>query len=117
MTVATTAASPTPATHGRRASCGAPRVPRRTRHSARTVTEVTATVLVTATDVLVVEVGEDFLVTGEIRFPRRLVRRVEVVPTLLLFADAVVHTSAGDQVRLQGLFRDQARQLADHLRS
>ena len=31
----------------------------------------------------------------------------EVVPTLPLFADAVVHTSAGDQ----------ARQLADHLRS
>jgi hypothetical protein len=76
-----------------------------------------ATVLVTTTDVLVVEVGEDFLVTGEIRFPRRLVHRVEVVPTLFLFADAVVHTAAGDQVRLQGLFRDQARQLADHLRS
>jgi len=76
-----------------------------------------ATVLVTTTDVLVVEVGEDFLITGEIRFPRRLVQRVEVVPTLLLFADAVVHTAAGDRVRLQGLFRDQARQLAEHLRS
>ena len=75
-----------------------------------------ATVLVTATDVLVVEVGEDFLITGEIRFPRGVVQRVEVVPTLFLFADAVVHTTAGDRVRLQGLFRDQAGQLADHLR-
>jgi hypothetical protein len=76
-----------------------------------------ATVLVTTADVLVVEVGEDFLIRGEIRFPRALVQRVEVAPTLLLFADAVVHTAAGDAVRLQGLFRDQARQLADHLRS
>jgi hypothetical protein len=75
-----------------------------------------ATVLVTATDVLVVEVGEDFLITGEIRFPRGVVQRVEVVPTLFLFADAVVHTTAGDRVRLQGLFRDQAGHLADHLR-
>jgi hypothetical protein len=76
-----------------------------------------ATVFVTTTDILVVEVGEDFRVRGEIRFPRSLIRRVEVVPTLPLFADAVVHTAAGDEVRLQGLFRDQARQLADHLRS
>jgi hypothetical protein len=76
-----------------------------------------ATVFVTRTDVVVVEVGEDFLVRGEIRFPRALVRRVELVPTLPLFADAVVHTTAGDAVRLQGLFRGQAAHLADHLRA
>ena len=75
-----------------------------------------ATVFITGTDVVVVEVDESFLIRGEIRFPRSRVRRVEVVPTLPLFADVVVHTSAGDEVRLQGLFRDQARQLADHLR-
>jgi TIR domain len=75
-----------------------------------------ATVFVTASDVLVVEVGENFRITGEIRFPRALIRRVEVVPTVPLFADAIVHTASGDEVRLQGLFRDQARQLADHLR-
>jgi hypothetical protein len=75
-----------------------------------------ATVFITSTDVVVVEVDENFLIRGEIRFPRSRVRRVEVVPTLPLFADVVVHTTAGDKVRLQGLFRDQARQLADHLR-
>jgi hypothetical protein len=74
-----------------------------------------ATVFVTGTDVVVVEVDESFLIRGEIRFPRGRIRRVEVVPTLPLFADVVVHTTAGDEVRLQGLFRDQARQLADHL--
>lgn len=73
------------------------------------------TVLATASDAMFVEVDEIFLVWGEIRFPRSLARHVEVVPSLPLFADALVHT-AGDTVRLQGLFRDQARQLADHLR-
>jgi len=76
-----------------------------------------ATVFVTATDVVVVAVGEDFLVSEEIRFPRSLVRRIEVVATLPLFADAVVHTTAGDAVRLQGLFRGQAARFADHLRA
>jgi hypothetical protein len=76
-----------------------------------------ATVFVTATDVVVVEVGEDFLVRGEIRFPRTRIRRIEVVSTLPLFADAVVHTTAGDAVRLQGLFRGQAAHFADHLRA
>lgn len=75
-----------------------------------------AAVLLTGTDIVVVEVDAGFLVAGEIRFPRSLVRRVEVVPTLPLFTDVVVHTTAGDAVRLQGLFRDQARQLADQLR-
>ena len=75
-----------------------------------------ATVFVTATDIVVVEVGEDFLVREEIRFPRTRVGRIEVVPTLPLFADAVVHTTAGDVVRLQGLFRGQAGRFADHLR-
>jgi hypothetical protein len=76
-----------------------------------------ATVFVTATDIVAVEVGEDFRITGEIRFPRSLVRRVEVVPTLPLFADAIVHTGPGGEVRLQGLFRGQAGRFADHLRS
>jgi hypothetical protein len=53
------------------------------------------TVLVTASDVMFVEVDETFLVSGEIRFPRSLARRVEVVPSLPLFADALVHTTAG----------------------
>ena len=75
-----------------------------------------ATVFVTSTDVVVVEVDESFLIAGEIRFARSLVRRAETVPTLPLFADVFVHTTAGDRVRLQGLFRDQARQLADRLR-
>ena len=74
-----------------------------------------AAVLVTVTDVVIVEVDESFLVSGVIRFPRSLVRRVQVVPTMPLFVDAVVSTTAGDTVRLQGLFRDQARQLARHL--
>jgi hypothetical protein len=75
-----------------------------------------STVLLTGSDVTVVEVDESFLVSGEIRFPRGRVRRVQVVPTLPLFADALIQTTAGDTVRLQGLFRDQAQQLADHLR-
>jgi TIR domain len=75
-----------------------------------------ATVLLTSTDVVVVEVDESFLIAGQIRFPRSFIRRAEIVPTLPLFADVVVHTTAGDMVRLQGLFRDQARQLADRLR-
>jgi hypothetical protein len=75
-----------------------------------------ATVFVTQSDVVVVEVDESFVISGEIRFPRSLVCRVEVVPTLPLFADVLVHTTAGDAVRLQGLFRDQAGQFADQLR-
>jgi hypothetical protein len=75
-----------------------------------------ATVFLTSTDVVVVEVDQSFLIAGEIRLPRSFVRRAEVVPTLPLFADVVVHTISGDTVRLQGLFRDQARELADRLR-
>jgi hypothetical protein len=75
-----------------------------------------AAVFVTRRDVVVVEVDEGFVISGEIRFPRSLVGRVEVVPTLPLFADVLVHTTAGDAVRLQGLFRDQAGQFADQLR-
>jgi hypothetical protein len=75
-----------------------------------------ATVFLTSTDVVVVEVDESFLIAGEIRFPRSLVRRAEVIPTLPFFADVVAHTTAGDMVRLESLFRDQARQLADRLR-
>ena len=76
-----------------------------------------ATMMVTESDIVVVEVDETFRIIGEIRFPRAYVRRVEVVPTLPLFADVIVHPSAGDPVQLLGLFRDQARRLADHLRS
>ena len=90
----------------------------------------------TSTDVVVVEVDGSFLIAGEIRFPRSLVQRAEVVSTvplfaevvstlplfaevvstLPLFADVVVHTTAGDAVRLQGLLRSQAPQFADCLR-
>jgi len=76
-----------------------------------------ATVFVTQTDILVVQVDEKFSVAGEIRLPRRLIERVETVPGVPLFADVVLRTNGGADVRLQGLFRDQARQLADHLRS
>jgi hypothetical protein len=76
-----------------------------------------ATMIVTESDIVVAEVDETFRIIGEIRLPRESVRRVEVVPTLPLFADVVLHTTAGDPVELLGLFRDQARRLADHLRS
>lgn len=75
------------------------------------------TVLVTDTDVIVAEVAESLFIRGEIRFPRTQVTRVEVAPTLPPFADVIVHTTAGDTVAVLGLFRDQARRLADHLRS
>jgi hypothetical protein len=76
-----------------------------------------ATMLLTESDIVVAQVDETFRIIGEIRFPRDYVRRVEVVPTLPLFADVIVHPTAGDPVQLLGLFRDQARRLADHLRS
>ena len=76
-----------------------------------------ATMIVTDRDIVVAEVNESFRIIGEIRFPRDHVRRVEVVPTLPLFADVIVHPTAGNPVQLLGLFRDQARRLADHLRS
>lgn len=74
------------------------------------------TALVTRTHLLVVDTGEDFLVRGEITLPLTRLRRIEVVPTLPLFADVLIHTSAGDTVALRGLFRDQAGRLADYLR-
>ena len=76
-----------------------------------------ATMILTNRDIVVAEVDESFRIICEIRFPRDYVRRVEVVPTLPLFADVIVHPTAGDPVQLLGLFRDQARRLADHLRS
>jgi hypothetical protein len=76
-----------------------------------------ATMILTESDIVVADVDEHFRIIGEIRFPRQYVRRVEVVPTLPLFADVIVHPTAGDPVQLLGLFRDQARRLADHLRS
>jgi TIR domain len=75
-----------------------------------------ATVFLTSSDVVVVEVDNKSLIAGEIRFPRTLVQRAEVVPTMPGFAAVVVHTTAGDTVRLHGLLRDQARQIADRLR-
>jgi hypothetical protein len=76
-----------------------------------------ATVLLTNTDVIVAEVAESLHIRGEIRFPRTRITRVEVAPTLPLFADVIIHTTAADGVAVLGLFRDQARTLADHLRS
>lgn len=76
-----------------------------------------ATLFLAETDVVIAEVDEDFRIIGEIRFPRGQIRRVDVVPTILLFADVVVHTTTAGRVPLLGLFRDQARRLADHLRS
>ena len=75
-----------------------------------------ATMIVTESDIVVAEVDHTFRIIGEIRFPRGYVRRVEVVPTRPLFADLIVHPTAGDPVRLLGLFRDQARRLADYIR-
>lgn len=75
-----------------------------------------AAVLVTETDMTVVDVGEDFRIRGQLGLPLASIRQVEVVPTLPLFADVAVHTAAGAPVVLRGLFRDQARRLADHLR-
>jgi hypothetical protein len=76
-----------------------------------------ATLLLTDTDVIVAEVTDRFRIDGEIRFPRTRITRVEVVPTLPLFADLIIHTTAGSEVAVLGLFRDQARQLADRLRA
>ena len=76
-----------------------------------------ATMILTEGDIVVADVDKRFQIIGEIRFPREYIRRVEVVPTLPLFADVIVHPTAGDPVQLLGLFRDQARRLPDHLRS
>ena len=76
-----------------------------------------ATALVTATDLLVVDVGEDFHIRGETRLPLLWFDRVEVTPTFPLFADVVAHTTGGARLTVLGLFKDQARQLADHLRT
>lgn len=76
-----------------------------------------ATVLVTSTDLVVVDVEESFRIRGEVRIPLGRIGRVEVAPTLPLFADVVVRTTAGDTVPLLGLFREQARRVADLLRS
>ena len=46
-----------------------------------------------------------------------MVHRVEVTPTFPLFADVVAHTTGGARLTVLGLFKDQARQLADHLRT
>ena len=75
-----------------------------------------ATVLVTATDLVLVDVGEDFHVRGETRLPLAWFGRVEFTPTFPLFADLIAHTASGARVRILGLFRDQARQLGDHIR-
>ena len=73
--------------------------------------------MLTDTDVIVAEVTDRFRIDGEIRFPRTHITQVEVVPTLPLFADLIIHTTAGSEVAVLGLFRDQARQLADRLRA
>jgi hypothetical protein len=76
-----------------------------------------ATAFVTATDLVVVDVGEDFHIRGETRLPLTWFDRVEVAPTFPLFADVVAHTTGGARLAILGLFKDQARQLADHVRT
>lgn len=76
-----------------------------------------ATVLVTATDLVLVDVDEDFHIRGETRLPLAWFGRVEVTPTFPLFADLTAHTTANARVPILGLFKDQARQLADHIRA
>ena len=71
----------------------------------------------TGTDLVVVDVDESFHIVGEIRAPLAGFGRVEVTPTYPLFADVTAHTTGGATVRILGLFRDQARQLADHIRT
>ena len=60
--------------------------------------------------------GEDFHIRGETAAALRF-DRVEVTPTFPLFADVVAHTTGGARLTVLGLFKDQARQLADHLRT
>lgn len=75
-----------------------------------------AAVLITELDVVVVQVDQTFAISGEIiRFPQNLIEQVEVIPTLPLFADALIHLAAGDILRLVGLLRDQASQLSSRL--
>ena len=85
------------------------RLPKRPRGS--------ATVLLTAIDLVLVDVGEDFVIRGESRLPLAWFARVEVTPTFPLFADVTAHTTSGARVPVLGLFKDQARQLADHIRA
>ena len=76
-----------------------------------------ATILVTVTDLVLVDVGEDLFIRGETRLPLAWFGRVEVTPTFPLFADLTAHTTSGARVPMLGLFKDQARQLADHIRT
>ena len=61
--------------------------------------------------------GRTFHIRGETRLPLLWFDRVEVTPTFPLFADVVAHTTGGARLTVLGLFKDQARQLADHLRT
>lgn len=74
-----------------------------------------ATALVTVTDLVLVDVGQDLHIRGETRLPLAWFSRVEVTPTFPLFADLTAHTTGSAQVPILGLFKDQARQLADHI--
>lgn len=76
-----------------------------------------ATVLVTELELVVVDVHESFQISDDFRLPLAGFGRVEVTPTYPLFADVTAHTTGGATVRILGLFRDQARQLADHIRA
>ena len=59
-------------------------------------------------------VGQDFHIRGETRLPLLWFDRVEVTPSFPLFADVVAHTTGRARLTVLGLFKDQARQLADH---
>ncbi|MFZ0160513.1 MAG: toll/interleukin-1 receptor domain-containing protein [Kineosporiaceae bacterium] len=78
-----------------------------------------AVVILTSTDVVIADVDTRFRIVGEIRFPRAMIVRAEVVPTrrlgVLPTADVALHSTTGVPVELLGLFRDQARRLADRL--
>jgi TIR domain len=75
-----------------------------------------AAALLTASDLVLVDVGEDFHIRGETRLPLAWFGRIEITPTFPLFADLIAHTTGGARVPILGLFKDQARQLADHIR-
>jgi hypothetical protein len=78
-----------------------------------------AVVILIGTDVVIADVDTRFRINGEIRFPRAVIVRAEVVPTrrlgVLPTADVVLNSTTDVRVELLGLFRDQARLLADRL--
>ena len=84
----------------------------------------TVLVLVLAAAVLVAQVDDDLRILGVIRLPLSSIRQVEHLQTSLgprarsaLADTVVVHTAAGDEVRLQSLSEGQAQRLVEYLRT